>query len=288
MTTTQDFYTILGVSRRFSPAELKKNYRRLAKQHHPDRNPGNRLAEETFKQLSNAYHVLSDPVRRMEYDRFLQNRASAREAGSHSEEDFVFDFPEPPVFDDLAEWRLNAFLVLGLILYVICVLYSGLVAKIPLKAYYAIMFGAAVFGVLFGREVKEFIASLTLKKLNLLTLVILAIIFTLHARPLSYYSVLKLPVFVGWLAWESKWSVSLLVAFGLTVLLFFRKRAHALVLLFILQILLMTLVRFDHNSMAGFNKYMRQQFNVQKADMEEEEEPVPAKKEGGKSSVGGK
>ncbi len=289
MTASQDFYAILGVSRSFTPAELKKVYRRLAKQHHPDRNPGNKAAEEKFKQLSNAYHVLSDPARRTEYDLFLQKKSAPRETGSsYKEEDFVFDFSEAPVFDDLQKWHWKAFVVLGLVLYVICVLYGGMVAKLSFKAYFVIIPAIALFALVYNEEMQDFVDKLTLEKLNLLALVILAFIFMLHSRPFSYYSELKLPFFVGWLAWKSKWSAALLVAFALTALLFFRKRTHAWVLLFTLQVLLMTLVRFDHKTVAEFDKFMRQQLSVQKADMEAEEEPAPIKKDGGKSSVGGK
>ncbi len=66
----KDLYEILGVSRSASADELKKAYRRLAKQYHPDMNPGNKSAEERFKELSAAFEVLSDPKRRAMYDEF--------------------------------------------------------------------------------------------------------------------------------------------------------------------------------------------------------------------------
>jgi molecular chaperone DnaJ len=65
-----DFYELLGVSRDASDGEIKKAYRRLAMQHHPDRNPDDKGAEEKFKEAANAYQVLSDPDMRARYDRF--------------------------------------------------------------------------------------------------------------------------------------------------------------------------------------------------------------------------
>jgi len=64
----KDFYKVLEVNERASAEEIKKSYRRLAKQYHPDANPGNKLAEEKFKELSEAYDVLSDTAKRQKYD----------------------------------------------------------------------------------------------------------------------------------------------------------------------------------------------------------------------------
>jgi molecular chaperone DnaJ len=67
---TRDLYADLGVKRTASSEEIKKAYRKLARKHHPDVNPGNREAEERFKQISFAHDVLSDPEKRRVYDEF--------------------------------------------------------------------------------------------------------------------------------------------------------------------------------------------------------------------------
>ncbi len=66
----RDYYEVLGVSRNAGDAELKKAFRQLAMQCHPDRHPGDKQAEERFKELNEAYAVLSDPDKRAHYDRF--------------------------------------------------------------------------------------------------------------------------------------------------------------------------------------------------------------------------
>ncbi|WP_144186645.1 molecular chaperone DnaJ [Elioraea rosea] len=66
----QDFYAVLGAARDASADDLKKAYRKLAMQYHPDRNPGDKKAEAKFKELNEAYDVLKDPEKRAAYDRF--------------------------------------------------------------------------------------------------------------------------------------------------------------------------------------------------------------------------
>src|SRR5689334_15450719 len=66
----RDPYEVLGVTREASPGEIKKAYYRLAKANHPDHNPGDKAAEERFKEASGAYQILSDDDARARYDRF--------------------------------------------------------------------------------------------------------------------------------------------------------------------------------------------------------------------------
>jgi len=74
----KDFYAVLGVSKDASDADLKKTYRKLARQYHPDSNPGNVAAESKFKEISEAYSVLSDKEQRAEYDQIRAMGSGAR------------------------------------------------------------------------------------------------------------------------------------------------------------------------------------------------------------------
>src|SRR4051812_33318025 len=66
----RDYYEVLGVSKNASAEEVKKAYRKVAMQYHPDRNPGDKAAEEKFKEAAEAYEVLSDGEKKAQYDRF--------------------------------------------------------------------------------------------------------------------------------------------------------------------------------------------------------------------------
>ncbi len=93
-----NYYELLGVDRRARPSEIKKVYRRLARRYHPDLNPGDKRAEERFKQITEAYEVLSDPQKRKAYE--LQIDVGGRGAGvggpapgpGESAFETVFDF----------------------------------------------------------------------------------------------------------------------------------------------------------------------------------------------------
>src|SRR5262245_36917004 len=70
MAEKRDYYEVLGVAKGASADDIKKSYRKLALKHHPDRNPGDKKAEESFKEAAEAYEVLSDDQKRARYDQF--------------------------------------------------------------------------------------------------------------------------------------------------------------------------------------------------------------------------
>ena len=70
MATKRDYYEVLGVPKTASDADIKKAFRQMAKKYHPDVNPGDKEAEAKFKEVNEAYEVLSDAKKRSEYDQF--------------------------------------------------------------------------------------------------------------------------------------------------------------------------------------------------------------------------
>jgi len=104
----RDYYEILGVSRSASEAEIKQAYRRLALKYHPDRNPGNKEAEERFKEISEAYEVLTDPEKRQIYDLYGHEGLEGKgfSTGFSDIDDIFSAFSD--IFEDFFGFRSNA------------------------------------------------------------------------------------------------------------------------------------------------------------------------------------
>src|SRR6478752_2095632 len=95
----QDYYDTLGVGRDASAEQLKKAYRGLAMKFHPDRNPGDKNAEQKFKEISEAYDVLKDDQKRAAYDRF--GHAAFEQGGGRGPGDFGFSGGFADIFDEM-------------------------------------------------------------------------------------------------------------------------------------------------------------------------------------------
>src|ERR671939_1630237 len=79
---TRDYYEVLGVSRGATEEQIKTAYRKLARKFHPDLNPGDKAAEERFKELQEAYDVLSDAEKRKLYDQYGENWRAVQQGGA--------------------------------------------------------------------------------------------------------------------------------------------------------------------------------------------------------------
>jgi curved DNA-binding protein len=101
---TKDYYDVLGVGKNADEKEIKRAFRNLAKQYHPDANPDNPNAAEKFKEINEAYEVLSDPEKRQQYDRFGPNfqQYNNMRGGGNPYDNVNVDFGDSP-FGDLFE-----------------------------------------------------------------------------------------------------------------------------------------------------------------------------------------
>src|ERR1700754_2301407 len=94
-----DYYQTLGVAKGASEDEMKKAYRKLAMQYHPDRNPNDKGAEQKFKEISEAYDILKDDQKRAAYDRF--GHAAFEQSGGRGPGDFGFFGGFADIFDEM-------------------------------------------------------------------------------------------------------------------------------------------------------------------------------------------
>src|SRR5512135_2856840 len=97
----QDFYELLGVARNAGGEDIKKAFRKLAMQYHPDRNPGDKTAEQRFKELNEAYDVLKDDQKRAAYDRFGHAAFENGGARGGGPGDFGFASGFADIFDEM-------------------------------------------------------------------------------------------------------------------------------------------------------------------------------------------
>ena len=88
----KDYYKTLGVNKNATTEEIRKAYRQMAKKYHPDKNPGNKAAEEKFKEVSEANEVLSDPEKRKKYDMLGANWKQYQTSGNANANDWFSQF----------------------------------------------------------------------------------------------------------------------------------------------------------------------------------------------------
>ena len=94
-THTKDYYRILGIPEQAPEEQIKKSYRKLALEYHPDRNPNDPKSEERFKEITEAYGVLMDPQKRKEYDRFRANPFDGTQGGPQ------FRYSQQEIFENM-------------------------------------------------------------------------------------------------------------------------------------------------------------------------------------------
>jgi curved DNA-binding protein len=117
-TNFKDYYATLGVSKTATPEEIKKSFRKLALKYHPDRNPGDKASEARFKEISEAYEILSDAEKRRKYDKFGQYWQQAEQpnwgGGTRTNVSYDgFDFSQYGSFDDFINELLGKFATTG-------------------------------------------------------------------------------------------------------------------------------------------------------------------------------
>lgn len=106
----KDYYKILEITPGFTEDEIRKNYRKLAMRYHPDRNPDDPAAEEKFKEVAEAYGVLTDPAKRRDYNRCRSNGTTYNNDGfSYSQEDILKDLFKDPRFQQMFTGLLREF-----------------------------------------------------------------------------------------------------------------------------------------------------------------------------------
>ena len=101
MAAVKDYYKILGVEKKAGLDDIKKAYRKLARKYHPDLNPGDKSAEQKFKDLSEAYAVLSDDEKRKEFDNYGRSPFGAGAGGGAGQTYSTFDFDFGDIFGDI-------------------------------------------------------------------------------------------------------------------------------------------------------------------------------------------